>query len=44
MSDTTRTVDLSVKPEVTPFFDTLTNTVSYVVRTGLERLRRDRSP
>lgn len=32
MSDATRTVDLSVKPEVTPFFDTLTNTVSYVVR------------
>ena len=32
MSDTTRTVDLSVKPEVTPFFDTLTNTVSYVVK------------
>ena len=32
MSDTTRTVDFSVKPEVTPFFDTLTNTVSYVVK------------
>lgn len=32
MSDTTRTVDLSVKPEVKPFFDSLTNTVSYVVR------------
>ena len=32
MSDTTRTVDFSVKPEVTPFFDNLTNTVSYVVK------------
>ena len=32
MSDTTRTVDLPVKPEVTPFFDTLTNTVSYLVK------------
>lgn len=32
MSDTTRTVDLSGKPDITPFFDTLTNTVSYVVK------------
>ena len=32
MSDTSRIVDLSVKPEVTPFFDALTNTVSYVVK------------
>jgi glyoxylase-like metal-dependent hydrolase (beta-lactamase superfamily II) len=32
MCDTTRTADLSVKPEVSPFFDTLTNTVSYVVK------------
>ncbi len=32
MSDTTRTVELPVTPEVTPFFDTLTNTVSYVVK------------
>ena len=32
MSDTTQTVDLSVKPDVTPFFDTLTNTVSYIVK------------
>jgi glyoxylase-like metal-dependent hydrolase (beta-lactamase superfamily II) len=32
MSDTTPTADLSVKPKVTPFFDSLTNTVSYVVQ------------
>jgi glyoxylase-like metal-dependent hydrolase (beta-lactamase superfamily II) len=32
MSDIPHPVDLSVKPEVTPFFDPATNTVSYVVR------------
>jgi glyoxylase-like metal-dependent hydrolase (beta-lactamase superfamily II) len=32
MSDIPQTVDPSVKPEVTPFFDALTNTVSYVVK------------
>ncbi|MCA6106132.1 MBL fold metallo-hydrolase [Bradyrhizobium cenepequi] len=32
MSDTPHTVDLSVKPEVTAFFDPATNTVSYVVK------------
>jgi glyoxylase-like metal-dependent hydrolase (beta-lactamase superfamily II) len=32
MSDIPHTVDLSVKPEVTAFFDPATNTVSYVVK------------
>src|SRR5664279_2733545 len=32
MSDIPHPVDLSVKPEVTPFFDAATNTMSYVVR------------
>jgi glyoxylase-like metal-dependent hydrolase (beta-lactamase superfamily II) len=32
MSDIPHTVDLSVKPEVTAFFDAATNTVSYVVK------------
>lgn len=32
MSDIPHTVDLSLKPEVTPFFDASTNTVSYVVK------------
>jgi glyoxylase-like metal-dependent hydrolase (beta-lactamase superfamily II) len=32
MSDIPHTIDLSVKPEVTAFFDAATNTVSYVVK------------
>jgi glyoxylase-like metal-dependent hydrolase (beta-lactamase superfamily II) len=32
MSDIPHTVDLSMKPEVTAFFDAATNTVSYVVK------------
>ncbi|MCE3341262.1 hypothetical protein, partial [Staphylococcus aureus] len=32
MSNVPHAVDLSVKPDITPFFDPATNTVSYVVK------------
>jgi glyoxylase-like metal-dependent hydrolase (beta-lactamase superfamily II) len=37
MSGIPQSIDLSVKPEVTSFFDPLTNTVSYVVRDPASR-------